>query len=76
MEGLSLKHLHPALGRLWRAERFAADATALPSVQKAAAGELAEDIAHIERHLAGRQWLAGDQPSAVDFELFVLVAWD
>ena len=63
--------VHPALGRLWRPERFAVDTTALPSVQKAAAAELAADFAHIERRLEDRQWLVGDQLSAADFYLFV-----
>jgi len=63
--------VHPALGRLWRAERFAVDAIALPAVQQAAAAELASDFAHIERRLEDRQWLTGDQLSVADFYLFV-----
>jgi glutathione S-transferase len=63
--------LHPALGRLWRAERFCDDADCRSSVEQAAATQLASDFAHIDEHLSNRQWVAGDQLTAADFHLFV-----
>jgi glutathione S-transferase len=63
--------VHPALGRLWRAERFCDDAGCGSSVERAAAAQLANDFAHIERHMSNRQWVAGDQLTVADFHLFV-----
>ena len=42
--------VHPALGRLWRAERFCDDAGCEGSVEHAAAAQLANDFAHIDKH--------------------------
>ncbi len=63
--------VHPAIGRLWRAERFCDDAICKGSVEHAAAAQLANDFAHIETHLSNRRWVAGDYPSVADFHLFV-----
>jgi glutathione S-transferase len=63
--------VHPALGRLWRAERFCDDAGCESSVERAAAAQLANDLAHVERHLSNRQWVAGDHLTVADFHLFV-----
>jgi glutathione S-transferase len=63
--------VHPALGRLWRAERFCDDAGCESSVERAAAAQLADDFAHVERHLSNRQWVAGDHLTVADFHLFV-----
>jgi glutathione S-transferase len=63
--------VHPALGRLWRAERFAVDRECSGSVAKAAAAQLATDFAHIDGQLADRTWIAGSSPSAADYHLFV-----
>ena len=63
--------VHPALGRLWRAERFCDDAGCESSVEHAAATQLANDFAHIDKHLSNRRWVAGDHLTATDFHLFV-----
>jgi glutathione S-transferase len=62
--------VHPAFGRLWRAERFC-DEAAKVSVEQAAARQLADDFAHIDRHVSGREWVAGDNLTLADFHLFV-----
>lgn len=63
--------VHPALGRLWRAERFCDDTSCQSSVAGAAATQLADDFAHIETHMSNRQWVAGDDLTVADFHLFV-----
>jgi glutathione S-transferase len=63
--------VHPALGRLWRAQRFCDDAGCESSVERAAAAQLANDFSYIERHLSNRQWVAGDRLTVADFHLFV-----
>jgi glutathione S-transferase len=63
--------VHPALGRLWRAGRFAADPDCVNSVEKAAAAQLATDFAYINGQLANRTWVTGDFRSAADYHLFV-----
>jgi glutathione S-transferase len=63
--------VHPALGRLWRAERFCDDAGCGSSVERAAAAQLADDFGYIERHLSNRQWVAGGHLTVADFHLFV-----
>jgi glutathione S-transferase len=63
--------VHPAFGRLWRAERFCDDASCMRSVEHAAATQLTNDFAYIDRHLSNRQWVAGDDPTAADYHLFV-----
>jgi glutathione S-transferase len=40
-------------------------------VEHAAATQLANDFAHIDKHLSNRQWVAGDHLTAADFHLFV-----
>jgi glutathione S-transferase len=63
--------VHPAIGRLWRAERFCDTDACRGSVEHAAAVQLANDFAHIEEHMAHREWVAGDQLTVADFHLFV-----
>lgn len=63
--------VHPALGRLWRAERFCDDECCKTSVEHAAATQLANDFAHIDRNLSSRRWVAGDHLTVADFHLFV-----
>jgi glutathione S-transferase len=63
--------IHPAFGRLWRAERFTGDATCISSVEQAAAAQLASDFAHIDKHIANNVWVAGTDFSVADFYLFV-----
>jgi glutathione S-transferase len=63
--------VHPAFGRLWRAERFCDDADCKSSVEHVAATQLTNDFAYIEKHLANQQWVAGDHLTAADFHLFV-----
>lgn len=63
--------VHPAIGRLWRSERFCDEDCCRASVEHAAARQLAEDFAHIDRHLAGREWVAGERLSVADLHFFV-----
>ena len=63
--------VHPAFGRLWRAERFCDDADCKSSVEHVAATQLTNDFAYIEKHLANQQWVAGDHLTAADFHPFV-----
>jgi glutathione S-transferase len=48
--------VHPAFGRLWRAERFAGDAACIGSVEQAAATQLASDFAYIDKQIANSEW--------------------
>jgi glutathione S-transferase len=61
--------VHPALGRLWRAERFA-DAACIGSVERAAAAQLASDFAYIDTQIANRKWITGADFSVADLHLF------
>jgi glutathione S-transferase len=63
--------VHPALGRLWRAQRFCDDASCAASVERSAATQLADDFAHIESRMSNREWLVGDRLTVADFHLFV-----
>jgi glutathione S-transferase len=64
--------IHPAIGRLWRAERFASDASCIGSVEAAAATQLANDFAYIDKQLENRRWIAGtDDLTIADIYLFV-----
>jgi glutathione S-transferase len=63
--------VHPAFGRLWRAERFAGDAACIGSVEQAAATQLAGDFAHIDKQIADSKWVAGTDFSVADLYLFV-----
>lgn len=64
--------IHPAIGRLWRAERFASDASCIGSVEAAAATQLANDFAYIDKQLENRTWIAGtDDLTIADIYLFV-----
>lgn len=63
--------VHPALGRLWRAERFSSEATCVGSVERAAADQLAGDFAYIDKQIADRDWIVGKGLSVADLHLFV-----
>jgi glutathione S-transferase len=63
--------VHPALGRLWRPERFANDGACVSSVGQAAAKQLAEDFAYIDEQMGEREWIAGPILSVADLHLFV-----
>jgi glutathione S-transferase len=63
--------VHPAFGRLWRAERFAGDADCIGSVEQAAATQLASDFAHIDKEISNGRWVAGTDMSVADLYLFV-----
>ncbi|MBV8105490.1 MAG: glutathione S-transferase N-terminal domain-containing protein [Hyphomicrobiales bacterium] len=63
--------VHPALGRLWRAARFCDDSSCEQTIERAAATQLADDFAYIERHMSNREWLVGDHLTVADFHLFV-----
>jgi glutathione S-transferase len=63
--------VHPAFGRLWRAERFCDDAVCQGSVEPPAATQLANDFAYLDKHVSDRQWVVGDLLTVADFHLFV-----
>lgn len=63
--------VHPALGRLWRAARFCDNSNCEQTIERAAATQLADDFAYIERHMSNREWIAGDHLTVADFHLFV-----
>ncbi|MGZ8782187.1 MAG: glutathione S-transferase family protein [Gaiellaceae bacterium] len=44
-------------------------------VQARAEADLREHHELIERHLAGREWLVGDERTVADFFLFMLIRW-
>lgn len=63
--------VHPALGRLWRPRRFCDDPAREDPVTRAAATQLVDDFALIERHMSKREWVAGNRVTVTDFHLFV-----
>ena len=63
--------VHPAFARLWRAARFCDRADCESSVERAAAAQLADNFAFIDKHMSNRRWVAGDHPTVADFHLFV-----
>jgi glutathione S-transferase len=67
--------VHPAFGRLWRPERFAAEAGCVAAVEQAAAAQLAADFAYIEEQLGKNHWLVGESITVADFYLFVFGRW-
>jgi len=46
--------IHPAFGRLWRAERFTTEAGCTSTVERAAAAQIASDFRHLDRGIAGK----------------------
>ncbi|MEZ5934816.1 MAG: glutathione S-transferase N-terminal domain-containing protein [Alphaproteobacteria bacterium] len=67
--------VHPAFGRLWRAERFVDDVTCVQAIEHRAERQLRDDYAHIDRMLEGRTFLVGNSVSVADFYLFVFGRW-
>ena len=63
--------VHSALGRLWRPGRFCDDSSCEQTIGRAAATQLANDFAYIERHMSNREWIVGDRLTVADFHLFV-----
>jgi glutathione S-transferase len=57
-------------GRLWRAERFA-NAACSGCVEQAAATQLADDFAYIDKQIENRKWVTGAGFSVADLHLFV-----
>jgi glutathione S-transferase len=72
-------HLSNALQTEFRSwfypNEYVADANQVDSVKRAAAARLTATFGNIARHLAGNAWLLGDQFSAADLYLFMLVRW-
>jgi glutathione S-transferase len=63
--------VHPAIGRHWRPAHFCDDANYEQTIERAAAKQLADDFAYIERHMSKREWIVGDHFTVADFHLFV-----
>ena len=58
-----------------RPERYSADASAHPGIRAQAAEQLHQALAHVERHLNGRQWLVGERYTIADAYLGVFAGW-
>lgn len=58
-----------------RPERYSADEGAHPGIRAQAAEQLHQALAHIERHLNGRQWLVDERYSIADAYLGVFAGW-
>ena len=67
--------VHPAFGRLCRAERFTTEAGCTSTVERAAAAQIASDFRHMDRGIAGKPFAAGMTISIADFYLFVFGRW-
>lgn len=67
--------VHPAFGRLWRPERFTSVSAGELGVEDAAAAQLTNDFAYINRQLEGRAFLIGDCLTVSDLYLFVFGRW-
>ena len=67
--------VHPAFGRLWRAERFTTEAGCTSTVERAAAAQIASDFRHMDRGIAGKRFAVGMTISIADFYLFVFGRW-
>ncbi len=67
--------VHPAFGRLWRAERFTYDADGIQAVEQAAARQLRDDYSYIDGMLTNKTFLVGDRVTVADFYLFVFGRW-
>ena len=62
--------LQPAFLRFFYPERYGTE-----GVGEAAEAELQEHFDRIEGHLAGRDWVAGDERSVADIFLFMMTRW-
>lgn len=58
-----------------RPERYSADEAAHPGIRAQAAEQLHQALAHVDRHLEGRQWLVGERYSIADAYLGVFAGW-
>lgn len=58
-----------------RPERYSADEGAHPGIRAQAAEQLHQALAHLERHLNGRQWLVDERYSIADAYLGVFAGW-
>lgn len=58
-----------------RPERYSTDEAAHPGIRAQAAEQLHQALAHIDRHLEGRQWLVGERYSIADAYLGVFAGW-
>jgi glutathione S-transferase len=64
-----------ALRPLNRPERYSADSAAHPGIRAQARVQLFKAVEHIDRHLAGRQWLVGERFTIADAYLGVFAGW-
>lgn len=58
-----------------RPERYSADESAHPGIRAKASEQLHQALAHVERHLNGRQWLVGERYTIADAYLGVFAGW-
>lgn len=58
-----------------RPERYSADEAAHFGIRAQAAEQLHQALAHIDRHLAGRNWLVGERYTIADAYLGVFAGW-
>ena len=67
--------VHPPFTHTIRAERFAEDPVAHPSVKETGKKTFLEQLKEIDGMLAGKQWIMGDQFSVVDGYALVFYQW-
>lgn len=67
--------LYPAGLRYYYAHRYTVTPDGVEAVKQAALNETERGFAILDRALAGRDWLVGEQLSLADIYLIMLVAW-
>lgn len=67
--------MHPAFKPLFGATAYLGDEAVIEKTKANARDTLLQRFALVDRHLAGREWLAGSHHSVADAYLFVLTTW-
>ena len=60
---------------LFRPQRYSADEGAHPGIHAQAIEQLHQALAHVDRHLQGREYLVGERYSIADLYLGMFVGW-
>jgi glutathione S-transferase len=67
--------VHPSYTHILRPERFAEGESALDAVKKMGAKNFFASLQEIDGHLAGRQWVMGEQFTVADGYTLVFYGW-
>ncbi|AYC31282.1 glutathione S-transferase [Pseudomonas cavernae] len=59
----------------FRPDRYSADASVHPGIRAQAIEQLYLALAHVDRHLQGRQWLVAERYTIADLYLCMFVSW-